>query len=166
MGLDFINVLISMPDLRLARERMKPQDEQAKLEETIFYSLVLIAGIIFLFIREGDPVLAGKILLIILVIVLLAGAVRGRGTKDMESGTEAPVREEIVHSKDLRAVYAGIVSSFVLLVIFCIMLEFYPVRALEFLTPYTEYIFLAGAAVIFLLGVFYRRREEINRQTQ
>ena len=151
-----------MPDLRLARERMKPQDEQAKLEETIFYSLVLIVAIFFLLLREGDPVLAGKISLIILVIVLLAGVVGGRGTKDTESGTEAPVREGMVHTKDMRAVYAGIVSSFVLLAIFCFVLKFYPVRALEFLTPHTEYIFLAGAAVILLLGVFYRRREETS----
>ena len=162
MGLDFINVLINMPDLRLARERMKPQDEQAKLEETIFYSLVLIVAIFFLLLREGDPVLAGKISLIILVIVLLAGVVRGRGTKDKESDTEAPVREGMVHTKDMRAVYAGIVSSSVLLVIFCFVLKFYPVSALEFLTPYTEYIFLVGVIAIFLLGAFYRRREETS----
>lgn len=160
MDLKWFTYLVTMPDLRLARERMKMVNEKGRLEGF----LLLFAAVIVTAFRaclEAEHVylpfiVGGAVVLVILMVVTIVRPAKS----DEKGGKPGYTRpEEVSFEKEMNAVYTAAFLTFVVLVTFYLWAEYYPhVGAPSFFNQYAEYIFVGGIALICILVVFARRK--------
>ncbi len=153
-----MSYFIAMPDLRLARLRMKTGNERGRLEG---FLLLFVAVIIMAF-RESFgveqycfPFTVGSLVILAIVAVIYprrrACEEAGRpGLGEAERDTTA---------QEMRAVYAWGFFTFMVLVLSYIWVQ-YVGMDLNFFTQYADYVFLGGTALICLLIILAHKIRE------
>ncbi|KYK35132.1 MAG: hypothetical protein AYK19_11255 [Theionarchaea archaeon DG-70-1] len=160
MDVRLFTYLVTMPDLRLARERMKTGNEKGRLEGfLLLFAAVIVAAFRACLQAEHVylPFIVGGFAVLVLLIVI---TIVKPAKSDEKAGRPGHVRapEKEVGAQKMKDIYVGAGFAFVILVTFYIWVVYYPHKSVSFFNQYAEYIFLGGAALLCILVLFARRK--------